>query len=286
MEELRTFLSEVGASNTKTTRVGTAAGETGIDEASVQVVFSELSAEGALRAKVEVRCPYCATHHGTFERKSAVPSGSKDCFVCGNEFETSSRRNWEVVYEIADDTADFFPDNEWRIQRYLKSHHELPPSVLQDELKRLQNMDDHQERGRQFDYYVGLLFQQLEGVEVRIKTETITGEVDVFVSCRQAADSLRRLVGSGTIVENKWQKDPVQKKEVDNFHSKARDLAFPCYMVYFVSMSGFTSGKDGGALSQLRNCENPRVIDFDSEDVEDMAREGSPISKIRERELA
>lgn len=266
----------------------TAATETDVDIATAQTVFSELTKEGALQAKIEVRCPYCDTHHGTYDRQSAVPTGEQHCFVCDNEFKTSRQSHWEVIYEIADPSADFFPGGDWHLQRYLESESDLPSSFFRDELDRLRSMDEQpQERGRQFDYFIGLLFHQLDGTIVSVKDETKTGEVDVYVSCRTAPDWLVRLVGHGTVLENKWQQNPVQKAEVDNFHSKAQDVAPPCYIAYFVSMSGFSTGDSAqtGALATLRNCEDPRIVDLTESDVVDMVNEGNPAEKLKEREL-
>lgn len=259
-----------------------------MDVATAQTVFSELTEEDILQAKIEVRCPHCDTHHGTYERQGAVPQEQKHCFVCDNEFVLDRRSNWEVIYEIADASADFFPAEDWHLRRYLDSESNLSPSFFRDELNRLRDLDEQpQERGRQFDYFIGLLFHQLEGAEVRVKGETKTGEVDVYVSCRMAPDWLARLVGHGTLLENKWQQAPVQKGEVDNFHSKAQDLGVPCYHAYFVSMSGFSTGQGAqtGAVATLRNCEDPRIVDLTQEDVEDMVDQGSPAEKLREREL-
>lgn len=282
---MRTFLSEFKNSNAKHTRVATVAAETDADVATVQTVFSELSNEGVLQAKIEVRCPHCNTHHGTYVRQSAIPNEQHRCFVCDGEFAMDDQSNWGVIYKIIDDSADFFPTGDWHLQRYLDSEKDCPPAFFSDELDRLRKMDDQpQKRGRQFDHFIGLLFHQLEGTTVSVKESTKTGEVDVYVSCRQAPDWLTRLVGNGTILENKWQQDPVEKKEVDNFHSKAQDLAFPCYIAYFISMSGFSTGNPG-ALATLRSCEDPRIVDIDEEDVKEMVREGNPAKKLEEREL-
>ena len=266
----------------------TAAAETEADIATAQAVFSELCNDGVLQAKVEVRCPNCDTHHGTYERQSAVPNEQQHCFACDNHFAMNNTSYWEVIYVIVDGSADFFPADDWHLQRYLESEKDLSSEFFQDELARLRKMDDQpQKRGRQFDYFVGLLFHQLEGTTVDVKVSTKTGEIDVYVSCRNAPEWLLRLVGHGTVLENKWQQSPVEKSEIGNFHSKAQDLAFPCYIAYFISMSGFSTrnGAQIGAAATLRSCENPRLVDLVEEDVMEMVNDGSPAAKLEEREL-
>lgn len=228
LEDLRTFLSELKTSDVNHTRVTTAATETEADIATVQTVFSELSNDDILQAKVEIRCPYCDTHHGTYERQSAVPNEQQHCFVCDSNFAMNNTSYWEVIYAIADDSADFFPADDWHLQRYLESEKDLSPGFFQGELTRLQKMDDQpQKRGRQFDYFIGLLFHQLEGTTVSVKGSTKTGEVDVYVSCRGAPEWLFRLVGHGTVLENKWQQNPVEKVRLETFTAKPKIWRFP-----------------------------------------------------------
>lgn len=285
MEDLRTFLSELKTSDVKQTRVALAVRETEADIATVQTVFSELTHNGVLQAKVEVRCPNCDTHHGDYSRRSNIPSERKICFVCEDGFDMGNQSNWEVVYEIADESADFFPKDDRRLQRYLKSEKDISSEFFRKELTRLEDMDSNpQKRGREFDYFMGLLFYQLEGVDVRIQDRTRTGEIDVYVSCHEAPDWLMHRVGKGTIIENKWQQNPVEKSEISKFHAKAEDIPFPCYIAYFVSMSGF-SGGEMGALSKLKSYDNPRLVEFCKDDVEEMAAEGTPENKLRERDL-
>ena len=285
MKRLRTFLSELATSNAIHTQVPTAAAETNTEISTVQTLFSELVNEGVLQAKIEVRCPHCDTHHGTFERQSLVPENQKHCFVCGNKFKMEDQLHWEVIYEIVDPSADFFPGDDWHLKRYLESEKNLTSSFFQSEFERLRNMNDRpQERGRQFDYFMGLLFHQLEGTKVSVKDSTRTGEVDVYVSARRSPDWLTGLIGQGTILENKWQQNSVQVGEVDNFHTKAQDLAFPCYIAYFVSINGFSKGGTG-ALAKVQACDDPRLVDFTEDDVIEMVDHGTPKTKLQEREL-
>lgn len=264
-----------------------AAGECKLDEATVQVILSDLVGEGILQAQVRVRCPYCNTGYGTYERQSDVPDEMERCFNCENEFAVSSKRNWEVIYEVTSDPGDFFRDSTLGISYFLEEDHRLPAEYFDSELGRLRKMDDEPtKRGREFDVFMGLLFQQLEGVEVRLKRSGNSGEVDVHMVCLDAPEWVVRLFGSHTLVENKWEQNPVQKREISVFHAKASEIS-SCERSYFVSMSGFSrrGGKSIGALPLLRSKEDPPIVDFWKDDVEDMVEAGTPELVLRERLL-
>ena len=261
--------------------------ETGLDEATVQTILSELVTSGVLEAKIQIRCPYCSTQHGIYSRKSAVPDEMKICFDCSNEVQLSEQRNWGVIYQVTGDPGDFFQENNIHIRRFLEDSRKQPSEFFISEFQRFQDLEDldsPQERGREFDYLMGLLFQQLPGVEIRVKQQGTTGEVDVHMVCLQAAEWIHRLLGAHTLIENKWEKDPIGKDEVDNLHSKASEIP-QCNFAYFVSMSGFSrgQGKETGALANLRNFQGPQVIDFWADDVEDMMEMGTPEQKLRQR---
>ena len=189
-----------------------------------------------------------------------------------------------MIYEIAEDAGDFFRSTSRRLSYYADDARELPASFFQSELEWFKNRNDPQQRGRDFDILMGLLFQQLDGVKVRLKGSTDTGEVDVYLDCLEAPNRICRLMGSHTIVENKWQKNSVQTKEISGFREKTTDIG-ACKAAYFISMSGFSrgTGKDIGALAQLRQYENPRMIDLWQDDVEDMIRRGNPEETLRSR---
>jgi DNA-directed RNA polymerase subunit RPC12/RpoP len=107
-QALTTYLSEAHAKDSGHVTRREAARETGINERTVQTIFSQLTSSGILKAKIQVRCPHCNTQHGIYLRKSDVPTASKRCFDCGKEFKQNNRRSWEVIYEIANDPGDFF----------------------------------------------------------------------------------------------------------------------------------------------------------------------------------
>lgn len=283
-QALKTYLNNARASGSGKIRRRKAAKESGLDEATVQTILSELNSEGILDAKLEIRCPYCNTQHGIYSSKGSVPADSKICFNCENEFLLNKERNWEVIYEIANDIGDFFQNDISHIKKYIDEVQDLSSNFFVQELDKFYSMDNPQKRGRDFDYFMGLLFQQLPGVEVRPKVQGNTGEVDMHLICLDAPDWLYRLVGSHTLVENKWEKKPIQKNEVSNFYSKASEI-HSCEMAYFVSMSGFSRGerKQTGALANLKNYQNPRIIDFWDDDVEEMVEQGTPEEILRSR---
>jgi hypothetical protein len=191
-----------------------------------------------------------------------------------------------VIYTIVNPDDDFFPADNWHLQRYVESERHCSSSFFTDELERFRNMENPQKRGREFDRLMGLLFQQLPGVEIRLKQHGESGEVDVHMSCLEAPDWLYRLTGASTVIENKWEKDPIEKGEVIDFRAKSCDLP-DCNLSYFVSMSGFSTGgrTRTGAISKLRGYENPKMVDFWEEDVEEMVEHGTPKRVLRERQL-
>lgn len=143
-------------------------------------------------------------------------------------------------------------------------------------------MDDSTTRGRYFDYFVGLLFNQLPDVEVVIGREVATGEVDVFVTCLEAPSWLNRLVGEATILENKWREAPTGTDDISVFHSKAEMATATCKICYFISMSGFTSERKIGAEQFIYSRRDPKMVGWTREDVERMVAEGSPVKLMRE----
>lgn len=198
-----------------------------------------------------------------------------------------SRRSWEVIYAIADDPGGFFQNRKSIIKHYVDSAKNLPASFFKDEFARLESMDDPQERGRQLDGYAGLLFQQLPNVQVRLDESTETGEVDVYIDCLEAEDWLQRIVGSHTMIENKWEKDSVETSEISKFRQKTLDI-HACKAAYFLSISGYSRGQrtQTGSLHTLRSYDDPRMIDLWVEDLEKMIEDGSPKRALRERMTA
>lgn len=287
MEDLRTYLNNVRTSSVRHFSVETAFARTDLDKATVQTVFSVLVQEDALKAKIEVRCPHCTAQQGIFTKRSEVPSRSKICIDCEREFRVDKKRNWEVVYEIVDGDHDFFPeDGQWQIRKFIDEEVDCSKSFFEQELKRFEKMDNPQKRGRDFDYFVGLLFQQLEGVDIRIKPNGNSGEVDVHMSCLDAQDWLYRLVGSNTFIENKWVSPPIEKSEIIDFYEKVEDLP-NCRRAYFLSMSGFTKGQrtKTGALAKVRAYKDPILVDLYRDDLDQMIENASPESTLRNRQM-
>ncbi|WP_436911970.1 hypothetical protein [Halosimplex marinum] len=196
------------------------------------------------------------------------------------------RSNWEVIYRISDDPGDFFRDGPSKVERFIDSAHDLPPEFFKSEFQNLKDMENPQQRGRKFDYFMGLLFQQLPGVEVRTQQAGDVGEVDVHLIGVDAPDQVYRLLGRHTLIENKWEKDPIQKPEISKFHAKACDLS-GCHTAYFASMSGFSTGqrKRIGALAYMKSCEDPPLRGFWEDDIDQMVDDGTPNNVLRDRLL-
>lgn len=283
---MKTYLSRAYSNDISHVRCRKAAAETGLDIPTVQTIFSELCAEDILRALVQVRCPYCNTQHGKFERRSEVPDRTKVCFNCDEEFLMTRQSNWEVIYRVTGNPGDFFQNGSVTVEKFLETARDLPSEFFQTEFKNLKNMENPQKRGRKFDYFIGLLFQQLPGVEIRTQQSGGVGEIDVHVICVDGPDFLYRMLGRHTLVENKWEKDAIEKGEISNFHAKANDLE-GCDTAFFVSMSGFSRGsrKQTGALAYLRKCSNPSLRDLWDDDVEAMVSDGTPEKVLRNRML-
>lgn len=281
-----TYLSELQAREHSTTTRRQAASRTGLEERVVQTILSELTSSGILQAKIQIRCPECNSQHGIYSRRSEIPDKEYHCGFCDNRFSKANKKTWEVIYEITGDPDDFFRSSRECLEYYTEECRNLPASFFQSELERFRDRDDPSQRGRDFDLLIGLLFQQLPNVEVRLNGSSDTGEVDVYINCRRAPDRIYRMMGTHTMVENKWVQKPVQTKEISGFRSKTEDIG-DCNAAYFVSMSGFTTGsrKQVGALEKLRRYENPRIIDLWEEDIEQMVSDGTPEEVLVKRML-
>lgn len=285
-QELTTFLSETRAGGNQITRRQVAR-RSSLDEATIQVVLSELCDNDILQAKVKIRCPHCSTGYGTYTRRSNIPHETKHCFNCQNAFEAHNERSWEVIYEVANDPGDFFQSRKAYLEYFVETKRDHPPEFFVRELKRFEQMDNKQKRGREFDYLMGLLFQQLPNVEVRLKeTGTAPGEIDVHIVCLNAKEWLYRLLGSHSIVENKWETDPIETSAISTFRGKTASLN-DCSISYIASMSGYSrgSGKETGALHEIRKYKDPKMVDLWRDDIEEMMEDGTPEKIIREKQL-
>lgn len=146
-------------------------------------------------------------------------------------------------------------------------------------------MENNAERGQAFDYFIGLLFNQLPGVEVLIGKEVATGEIDVFVTCLDAPEWLHRLVGDATLIENKWLSGAVQTREISVFHDKVEMATVTCKVCYFISMNGFTSNRKIGSEQLIQSKSDPKMVGLVREDVERMVAEGTPADVLRDHLL-
>jgi hypothetical protein len=181
----------------------------------------------------------------------------------------------------------FFSDIRTEFKSFIGSSKELSPEYFKNRLIELDSIEPPTKRGRWFDYFIGLLFNQLPNVEVIVGEEVSTGEVDVFVSCLDGPEWLYRLVGESTFIENKWEQDPVETSEISIFHDKTRMAAVGCNTCYFISMSGFSSsGSANLSAEQLISAKSdPDMVGFTREDVERMAAEGTVANQLRNRQM-
>lgn len=103
----------------------------------------------------------------------------------------------------------------------------------------------------------------------------------MFVTCLYAPDWLNRLVGEATLVENKWRGEPTGPKDISVFHDKAKMATASCKVCYFISMSGFTSKRKIGAAQLIQSKENPKMVGWTQEDIENMVQDGTPAKVMR-----
>lgn len=275
---METYLNEARASGKNYVRLPIVARESDVDEQTALDVLTYLCDEDSLQAKLKIRCPQCNSQHGgVFARQSDVPDETVDC-MCGKQFEMSDKRHWEVVYEIPDQDFDFFLDVHDRLKRFQESARNLPPNYFRNEFTELSEMDDPHARGRYFDHFVGLLFCQLDGVRVQVKDNRSEGEVDVIITCYDS-DWLFRVIGCATVVENKWQEGGATQGDANQFKAKAEEVAGRtlCRTTYFFSVDGFTTD----AEESLQRVQEPGIVMFDREDIEQMIEAGSPENSIK-----
>lgn len=175
----------------------------------------------------------------------------------------------------------FFSDLKVEFETFVDSARNLSSEYFQEKFAELESIDDSASRGRYFDYFVGLLFNQLPDVEVVIGREVSTGEIDVFVACLDAPSWLHRLVGDATLLENKWQESPTGTNDISVFHDKVSMATASCKVCYFVSMGGFTSERNLGAEQLIQSKTDPKMVGWDREDMEEIVREGTPEGLMR-----
>lgn len=176
----------------------------------------------------------------------------------------------------------FFSDLKLEFETFIETSKDLQPGYFTEKFSEVEDLEDEATRGRYFDYFVGLLFNQLPDVEVIIGKEVATGEVDVFVICLYAPDWLHRLVGEATLLENKWRVNPIGTNDISVFHDKARMATASCKLCYFISMSGFTSERRIGSEQLIQSKDNPKMVGWTREEVERMVSQGSPVQLLKE----
>jgi hypothetical protein len=57
-----------------------------------------------LAAFIKIRCPSCATDHGSYYSKSDIPDETVPCFVCKTEFQKQEQHVWNVRYTFQNPT--------------------------------------------------------------------------------------------------------------------------------------------------------------------------------------
>ncbi|ELY92375.1 hypothetical protein C483_07968 [Natrialba hulunbeirensis JCM 10989] len=206
------------------------------------------------------------------------------CFNCQNEFQLNRERNWEVIYKVTDEEDDFFPRDFTNLLKYSEEGKKESTKFFQHELEKLRNMDNPQRRGKIFDHFVGLLFHQIDGLEVRIQPEGDSGETDVHIVCINGPSWFSTTCGTHTMIENKWEKHPIQKGPVHKFYGKISSN-HSCERAYFLSMSGFSNGNRSniGAHTVLKKFQDPEIVDLWEEDLQKMVDDGNPSRVLRQK---
>jgi hypothetical protein len=282
LEELATYLNRSREEGQRYVRHDIAAREASVPEQHALTVFSVLCDEGALQAKLKVRCPECASSHGrVFTRQSAVPNEIQRC-MCGEEFDMGDQANWEVVYEITEDDHDFFLDLDDSLKTFSDEAFNVSQSYVEDKYERLEAMENASYRGQLFDHFIAILFLQIEGVHAIPRYPNAKrGEIDVLINLTAAPDYLVRSLGHATLVENKWQSERADISDYDAFESKVREInrRHEVKIAFFVSMAGYKSSFD----EVLNQDESPRTVGLGREHVEQMVDAGTAEPVIQEK---
>ena len=277
---METYLNKERAKGVRYVRKPIVAREIGANGNDTLAMLSELCEEGILAAKVKVSCPDCGTQHGgVYNRQSEVPNQKKVC-MCGSEFRMGNRSNWRVVYEIPEDDLDFFLSIGERLKIFNESADDLPRSFFEQQFEELENYDNPQHRGQIFDYFLGLLFQQLDGAVVKCRyNEDNPGELDVIANFSQGPEWAFKSLGCATGVENKWEKDSASLGDIAKFDSKLQDLheRQGTRVGFFVSMEGYTED----AQNEL-NGGIPRMIGFRKQDIQQMVKDATAKNVIQD----
>lgn len=110
----------------------------------------------------------------------------------------------------------FFSELSDRLKLYHTNNVTVNESTISQEFTRLKNLEgvsNEQERGRVFDYFVAIVFSQIDGVECLAREETDRGEVDVIADFTGADSRLHRLTGNFVPIENKWENKKTKQRD-------------------------------------------------------------------------
>jgi hypothetical protein len=271
-KDLETYLNEQQSKGVKYARHQVVAREVGVSSDYAIAMLSELCDKGVLSAKIKIYCTCGAQHGGVYQRQSEVPSISENC-VCGNKVDLSDQHNWRVVYEIPEGPVDFFRELDERLKLFSKDAKNLPRSFFEKQFEELSEHDSPQRRGQLFDYFLGLLIQQLDGSVVRCRyNQDNPGELDVIANFSRGPDWALNRIGCATGIENKWEKEATSIDDVGFFQNKLRDLdeRHGTKAGFFVSIGGFTADAEDHL-----NSGTPRVIGLGEEDVRQMGADAT-----------
>lgn len=238
---LESSLNNLVKKNASTATVRDLSNQAGIDQKYTVTMLEALEDEGKVQSMVELSCPNCERIYSTYSTNS-LPEGCVRCDLCGNRFSSDEKRNWRLTFELRSDHYDFFSEFSQAVRYYCTKSANLPKSGLISFYEELKSVEDPSRRGIEFDYYVGILFHQIEGVSVVVKEQTDTGELDVIVQGHNPPAWFVDFFGLSTMVENKWEKDPVSPSYVHQFcgQSELHGDNSLCNQIVFISMSGFT----------------------------------------------
>lgn len=283
-QSLRDSLIELQGSN-KLIGESQLARRSGIPESEVQVLVAKWCQEDILKSFVEIRCPECGQHHGDFESKNEIPDNEIRCFDCATDIDPDSRFNWSFKYQIKEGCSEFFPEIEDRLKHISSTDPEMTATDLRREFKNLESVQNNKKRGRMLDHFVGIIFCQIKGADVYINQQADAGEFDVFVSLLDVNESVSRLLGDAVVLENKWTNKPIGTDEIFKFHGKCEFMNTKYKMVYFLSMSGFTSQGTLDAKSLASSMDDPKLVLMERGNIEEMIENGEPVEVLRDLQV-
>ncbi|MEZ3144646.1 hypothetical protein [Halobaculum sp. MBLA0143] len=240
-KRLESSLNELVKKNASTATVRDLSSEAGIDEEYTVAVLEALEDEGEVQSMVELSCPNCDCIYSTHSTQS-LPEGHVRCDLCGNQFDSAEKRNWRLTFELRSNHYDFFSDFSETVRYYCMESASIPEPGLISLYEDLKSVESPSKRGIELDYYVGIIFSQIEGVNVVVKEQTETGELDVIVKGYNPPGWFADFFGLSTMVENKWEKSPISPGYVHQFCGQSETYITDsiCNRILFISINGFT----------------------------------------------